>query len=356
MTQEEKITLYALGALEAEEADALRAELAESPRLQRLLARDRAMATLILASVEPVQPPPALKERLMEQIGGSVSEQPLSTAPSSSTLPAGPFAGARRIQRKPRDANAGPSFTRLRDERPRRAWLTWVFAGLSTAVAVIAVAVAALLAVRLQQAEQEATALREQAAQAQSESAAIRQALDAATARVTRLERDLAQAQTALAQTQDALAQSQSDAQRLAQDVAGLRASISEKEAALAQTQMELSVLLQPGVRVAVLPGITGDFRGATVTVFYAPQSTTAYVSVTNLPPLPPDQTYQLWLINRNQRLPSSVFNTDAAGVSRLIVQSREPFSTFQNIGVTVEPAGGSQTPNPAGPIVLGRL
>lgn len=351
MTQEEKVTLYALGALEAQEADALRLELAESPQLQTLLARDRAVATLILASVEPVQPPPALKQRLMEHIDAS---QP--AAPPSASSPAAPVIGPRRIQRKPRNEAAGPSFTRLRDERPQRSWLAWVFTGLSTAAAAIAVAAAVLLAIRLQQAGQEATALREQAAQAQSEAGAIRQALDAATARVTRLERDLAQAQTALAQTQDALAQSQSDAQRLTQDVAALRASISEKEAALAQTQMELSVLLQPGVRVAVLAGITGDFRGATVTVFYAPQSTTAYVSVTNLPPLPPDQTYQLWLINRNQRLPSSVFNTDASGVSRLIVRSKEPFSTFQNIGVTVEPAGGSQTPNPAGPIVLGRL
>jgi hypothetical protein len=134
------------------------------------------------------------------------------------------------------------------------------------------------------------------------------------------------------------------------------RAGVQEKETALAQAQLEVSVLLQPNVRVVNLPGIVDAFRTATVTVFYAPQSTTAYVSVANLPPLPPDQTYQLWLINRNQRLPSSVFNTDASGVSRLIVQSNEPFSRFQSIGVTIEPAGGSQTPNPAGLIAQGRL
>ena len=351
MTQEEKVTLYALGALEAQEADALRLELAESPQLQTLLARDQAVATLILAAVEPVQPPAALKQRLMEHIDAS---QP--AAPPSASSPAAPASGPRRIQRKPRNEAAGPSFTRLRDERPQRSWPARVFAGLSTAAAAIAVAVAVLLAIRMQQAGQEITALREQAAQLQSDAGAIQKALDAATARVTQLERDLGQAQATLAQTQEALAQSQSDARRLTQDVATLRAFIGEKEAALAQTQLEMSVLLQPSVRVAVLPAIVETYRTATVTVFYAPQSTTAYVSVANLPPLPPDQTYQLWLINRNQRLPSSVFNTDASGVSRLIVQSNEPFSKFQNIGVTIEPAGGSQTPNPAGPIVLGRL
>lgn len=351
MTQEEKVTLYALGALEAQEADEVRLELAESPQLQTLLARDRALATLILASVEPVQPPPALKQRLMEHIDAS-----LPAAPSPSSSLAGPAIGPRRIQRKPRDEAAGPSFTRLRDERPQRAWLSRVFTGLSTTAAAIAVAVAVLLAIRLQQAEQEATTLREQAAQLQSDAGTTRKALDAATARVTQLERDLGQIQVTLAQTQETLVQSQSDAQRLTQEVATLRAFIGEKEAALAQAQMELSVLLQPGVRVAVLPGVADGYRTATVTVFYAPQSTTAYVSVANLPPLPPEQTYQVWLIKRNQRAPSRVFNTDASGVSRLIVQSNEPFSTFQNISITIEPAGGSETPNPAGPIVLGRL
>jgi len=351
MTQEENVTLYALGALEAHEAKALRAELADSPRLQTLLARDRAVATLILAAVEPVQPPPALKQRLMEQIDAS-----LPAAPPSWSSPAAPVAGLRRIRRKPRDEAARPSFTRLRDERPQRPWLAWMFAGLSTAAAAIAVVVAVLLAVRLQQAEQEAGALRAQTAQLQSEAGAIQQALDTATARVAQLERDLQETQATLAQTQTALRQSQSDTQRLTQDATTLRARLSEEEAALAQAQLEVSVLLQPNVRVVNLPGIVDAFRTATVTVFYAPQSTTAYVSVANLPPLPPDQTYQLWLINRNQRLPSSVFNTDASGVSRLIVQSNEPFSRFQSIGVTIEPAGGSQTPNPAGLIVQGRL
>ncbi len=351
MTQEENVTLYALGALEAHEAEALRAELADSPRLQTLLARDRAVATLILAAVEPVQPPPALKQRLMEQIDAS-----LPAAPSSSSSPAAPVAGLRRIRRKPRDEAAGPSFTRLRDERPQRPWLAWMFAGLSTAAAAIAVAVAVLLAIRLQQAEHEATALREQAAQLQSDAGAIQKALDTATARAAQLERDLQETQATLAQTQTALRQSQSDTQRLTEDVTTLRARLSEREAALAQAQLEMSVLLQPNVRVVNLTGIVDAFRTATVTVFYAPQSTTAYVSVANLPPLAPDQTYQLWLINRNQRLPSSVFNTDASGVSRLIVQSNEPFSRFQSIGVTIEPAGGSQTPNPAGLIAQGRL
>ncbi len=351
MTQEEKVTLYTLGALEAHEADELRLEIAESSQLKTQLARDRAMATLILASVEPVQPSPALKQRLLEQIDAS-----LPATPPAASSPAAPAAGLRRIQRKPRNASAGPSFTRLRDERSQRAWPAWLFAGLSAVAAAVAVAVALLLAIRLQDAEQEATVLREQTAQLQRDAGVIQKALDAATARVIQLERDLDQAQATLAQTQQALAQSQSEAQRLTQDIATLRASISEREAALAQTQMEMSVLLQPNVRVATLPGIANAFRSATVTVFYAPQSTIAYVSVANLPPLPSDQTYQLWLINRNQRLPSSVFNTDASGVSRLIVRSTEPFSKFQNIGVTVEPAGGSETPNPAGPIVLGRL
>ncbi|MCS7061687.1 MAG: anti-sigma factor [Anaerolineae bacterium] len=361
MTQEEKIALYALGALEADEAEALRRELADSPELQELLARDRVVATLILASVEPVQPSPDLKQRLMEQINDSwAAESVIDSSASEPAMSTGSAGAAvlspRRILRKARTEGFTPSFTRLRDERPRRTWPVWVLSGLSMAATVVALAVAIVLAIRLGQSETEASALRQQVAQLHIEAGAIQKSRDEATARILQLERDLTQLRSTLAQAQQALDRSRAESQQLGEDIAALRAVVAEKEAALTQAQTELSVLLQPNVRVAVLPGVAGTFRNATVTVFYAPQSTTAYLSVTNLPSLPPDQTYQVWLINRNQRLPSTVFNTDASGTSRLIVQSAQPFSAFQNIGVTVEPAGGSQTPNPAGPIVLGRL
>jgi anti-sigma-K factor RskA len=71
---------------------------------------------------------------------------------------------------------------------------------------------------------------------------------------------------------------------------------------------------------------------------------------------LQPDQTYQVWLIKDGVPLPSSVFNTSVDGRGRLIVTGDEPFSAYQAFGITVEPAGGRPTPNPAGPIFLGEL
>ena len=359
MTLEETVTLYALGALKQEEAEDLRRELAEAPHLQALLARERAMTALILASVEPNPPSSALKLRVLEQVGASVGAPVgahTGASPDASTTTAALATSPKLIVRKPRPEATSPSFARLSAERPSRSVLPWVFAVFSTVAALAAIALTILFATRWQQAQQDIAQLQSQAAQLQTDGGAVRQALDEATARATQLDRDLAQTKADLAETQRSLIESRTDAQRLSADVRTLRADVSDKESALAQMRTEMAVLLQPGVRVAALTGLAEPFRGVTVTVYYTPRSTTAYVSVVNLPALTSDQTYQLWLIRGNQRQPSSVFNTDATGAGRLIVNSSEPFSAYQTIGITVEPAGGSTTPNPAGPIIQGRL
>ena len=73
---------------------------------------------------------------------------------------------------------------------------------------------------------------------------------------------------------------------------------------------------------------------------------------VDGLPPLDASQQYQLWLIQDGQRTSGGIFSVDAEGYGSLWITSPKPLISYQAVGITVEPAGGS--PAPTGERVLG--
>jgi len=77
-----------------------------------------------------------------------------------------------------------------------------------------------------------------------------------------------------------------------------------------------------------------------------------ATLSVSGLPPLSPDQQYQLWLIRDGQRASGAVFSVDTDGSAEVPVEASQPLTDYAAFGITIEPAGGS--PGPTGQRVLG--
>ena len=75
---------------------------------------------------------------------------------------------------------------------------------------------------------------------------------------------------------------------------------------------------------------------------------------VEGLPVLEPDQQYQLWLIQGDQRISGAVFSVDAQGAGRITVEGPNPITSYSAIGISIEPAGGS--PGPTGPKAMGNL
>ena len=73
---------------------------------------------------------------------------------------------------------------------------------------------------------------------------------------------------------------------------------------------------------------------------------------VEGLPPLGPEQQYQLWLIKDGQRDSGAVFSVDEEGYGSEWVMAPEPLARYSAFGVSIEPAGGS--PAPTGARVLG--
>lgn len=76
-----------------------------------------------------------------------------------------------------------------------------------------------------------------------------------------------------------------------------------------------------------------------------------AVLIVSGLAPLQSGKTYQFWLIRGNQPVNGGLFSVDEQGRGLLSVQSATDIGSFDAIGVSVEPAAGSQ--QPTGDIVM---
>jgi anti-sigma-K factor RskA len=77
-----------------------------------------------------------------------------------------------------------------------------------------------------------------------------------------------------------------------------------------------------------------------------------AILTVAGLPTLPPEQQYQLWLIEDGQRASGAIFSVNDNGWAKVTVDSERPLTEYGAFGITIEPAGGS--PGPTGKRVLG--
>ena len=80
------------------------------------------------------------------------------------------------------------------------------------------------------------------------------------------------------------------------------------------------------------------------------PNDRSAVVVISGLPPLEPGQTYQVWLIG-DAPVSAGLLTVDENGQSVLIVTSEESIGSFNSLGISIEPAGGSI--EPTGEIVV---
>jgi anti-sigma-K factor RskA len=90
--------------------------------------------------------------------------------------------------------------------------------------------------------------------------------------------------------------------------------------------------------------------------VVYAARTGKLLLTASNLHPLPAGKTYQLWILQPGGKapLPAGTFEPDGSGNATLILASEPSGLAVAGFGVTIENAGGSQTPTL--PIVLSGL
>jgi len=137
-----------------------------------------------------------------------------------------------------------------------------------------------------------------------------------------------------------------------------------QREAALVQQRWEevqrhlalqrqaFTLITAPEARPVVLRSdqAASQARGL---LLLTPTEPHAVLIVHDLPPLPQDRAYQLWLGRSDrQRDNGGVFRVDAQGFGLLRLTAPQPFTVYQRVGITEEPAGGS--PGPTSPRVIG--
>ena len=284
---------FVLGATDPDEAAFVRRHLTDAPGAEAELAAYTRLVDVLHFSALPATPPPTLEDRLRAALTVDLVH-----------------------------AQAAPSPT-VRG----RSW-HWPRAAIAAAAAVAVV----LLALNWWWVGQ-VTALRTENAALQSQ----------VTAQATAL---------AVQQTQLVTQQQQINAQTEQLD------KLRSQEVALAGVVASQIDLLAQVVAVAGesydMPPAQSD-SPAFATVAWLDQPGVGVLRADNFPPLPPDMVYQFWLIKDGARTSGGRFTVDDAGRGSLIFTPGGSLDDFDGMGVTPEPAGGSDGPT-SPPVVTATL
>jgi len=81
------------------------------------------------------------------------------------------------------------------------------------------------------------------------------------------------------------------------------------------------------------------------------PESQSAVLVISGLPQLQAGKTYQVWLINGGAPVSAGLLTVDENGQGVFIVTSESVIGSFNTLGISIEPEGGS--PQPTGDIVV---
>ena len=301
--EEELFPFYALDALTAEEREEVERYVAADPAAQMRLAELTAAAMELGATAPPLSPSLAVKANLMARVAADVGT-PVAGSQTAARQQTAEAAGT-PVPQQPAAANraAQPK------NRERRSWWSWV-----PAVGFAAAVLGLLLAGGL----------------------------------LLRQGRQLDQLQGQVA----TLEQTVSD---LEGDLGGLRVQNEELRGQLQAREDQLASLLVPGAITVALGDLTGEHPEAQGALTLNPASGEGVLSVANLPPLTAEQTYQAWLIVEGTPVSAGTFLVDDSGAASHFISDARP-GAFEAVGVSIEPAGGSEQPTPDQIILLAGL
>ena len=105
-----------------------------------------------------------------------------------------------------------------------------------------------------------------------------------------------------------------------------------------------LRMSASPGSTVNLLSG-TDRSSNARGMMMVSSSGAEGFLLVVNLPPLPSDRVYQVWLVSKGRKYSSETFIVDSSGWGYAIVVPVIPFALVDTVEITVEPSGNSIAP-----------
>ena len=328
---EEAVPLYAVGALDRAERQALEAHLLSGcASCHSALREYQSIAALLPYALRPTKPPRSLKARIMvERNLTPIPTEAAPTEPSRPSLEPGEWMN-----------HLFPPVTPARSSS-----LPWAL-GLA-ALVILAVGgyfawnITAQRSIDTSNIKQLEASLQEKSAKL----AEVQREIDNQAAALTELRREMQQRTNEAAEVKEHLARREAELEEM-------RVQLSQQNGAriAVAPQDELAALLRiPNVKAVSLVGSDMAKRASGLLLYDARTQKIWFYSV-NLPESPAGKTYQLWAI---QDTPVSVgtFQMNRGETAHLLVKKVLGFTDAKTFAVSLESSGG--TLQPTGPIVL---
>jgi anti-sigma-K factor RskA len=141
----------------------------------------------------------------------------------------------------------------------------------------------------------------------------------------------------------------------LRQDLASQRARFTDQESKLKQANEVVATLLDPdATRIElVAAGNKPQPRGKAI---YQRRNRNLIFFASNLPPLPTEKIYELWLFpaDGGAPIPAGLFKPDARGSATVVNPPLPEGVEAKNFAVTLEPEGGSHGSPRGTPVIVG--
>lgn len=328
---EESVPLYAAGALDRVERQALEAHLLSGCASCHSALKDyQSIAALLPLALSPTKPPRSLKSKIMaERNPAPIPTEAAPNEPARQSLAPGEWMN-----------HLFPPVAPARSSS-----LPWAL-GLA---ALLIVAVGGYFAW----------------------SVSTQRSL--ATSNIHQLEASLQEKSTKLADMQrqmgdqaKAFAELRSEMQQRTNEAAEAKEQLAQREAELEETRVQLTQ--QSGARTAGTPqdefaallripnakavSLTGSdlAKRATGVLLYDSRTQKVWLYSVNLPECPAGTSYQLWAI-RDKPISIGTFQMDSGETAHLLVKKVLGFTDAKTFAVSLEPSGGR--PQPTGPMYL---
>jgi hypothetical protein len=328
---EESVPLYAAGALDRSERQALEAHLLSGCSSCHSALKDyQSVAALLPLSLSPVRPPRSLKATIMAR--RNPTPIPVEATPNEPARPS---------------LEPGEWMNHLFPPvaPARSSTLPWA---IGFAILVV-VAVGGYLAWNVStQRSIDTSNMKQLEASVQDKST------------------KLADAQREISNQAKALAELRNDLQQRANEAAEAKEQLAQREAELEETRGQLSqrggsrngdppqdelasLLRTPNLKAVSLIGSEAAKRAAGF-LLYDARTQKVWLYSLNLPECPAGKTYQLWAIH-DKPVSIGTFHTDRGETAHLLVKKTPNFVDAKTFAVSLEPSGGML--QPTGPIVL---
>ena len=328
---EESVPLYAAGALDRIERQALEAHLLSGcASCHSALKNYQSIAALLPLALSPTKPPRSLKSRIMaERNPAPIPAEAAPNEPARQSLEPGEWMN-----------HLFPPVAPARSSS-----LPWAL-GLA---ALLIVVVGGYFAWNVSTQRSLATSNIQQ----------LEASLQEKSAKLAAVQRDLSDQAKTLVELRNELQQRTHDVAEAKEQLAQREAELEETRVQLSQQggartvgtpQDELAALLRiPNVKAVSLTG-SDLARQATGFLLYDSRTQKVWLYSVNLPECPADTTYQLWAI-RDKPISIGTFHMDTGETTHLLVKKVLSFTDAKTFAVSLEPSGGR--PQPTGPMYL---